>query len=1120
MSPDAGARAAALQVDRQILLQAPAGSGKTTVLAQRFLGALATVDEPEEVLAITFTRKAAAEMRERVLLALEGGLQRDRPDYATWEALRSAALAHLAARGWRAEELPQRLRIQTIDSLAHEIARAAPLLGRMQSTLAVVDDAQGLYLEAARETLRYAETEPGYRDDVERLFNRLDNNHAQVEQLLAGMLPGRNRWLPWLVDHPADALAERVAASLRRIADATLRAARQSLPAAWWQEAARLARTTAGHRRDAGHAEEGPWRAWLSADAALDDDPAHWECWQAVAALLLREDGAPRSDKGITVRQGFPPTERTLKADWVAWRASAVQSDAAVAALRALQMLPPPLIDAEESEALAALARVLLLAAAQLQLVFRDHGLVDHGEVAAIARQVLRDPDGGGEALLRHTLRISHLLVDEFQDTSPEQLDLVRSLISGWDPGERRSLFLVGDPMQSIYLFRDSEVGLFLQVKAGGVGDLQLEPLQLTRNFRSQAALVQWTNAAFARLFPVVEDVRGSAVTFLAAEVARAPDSSLDAAVSIWPRADDDAEAEAADIAGEIVRLRALQPRCSVAVLVQTRALAGPILQALRTAGLPSVGVDLAALADRTVVRDLVALGQALLDAGDRAAWLAVLRAPACGLLLADLLQLCAAVGPTPLVEHLEDPAVQAQLSTDGAARLWRVAPVLAAAWRTRGSLDIASNTEHAWQQLGGEAACRDAGELAVARQYLLALRNLLAREGRVAPRRLAELAARLRDHGQGSGEHPVEVLTIHHAKGLEWDVVFVPGLGRRGRGDMPQLLRSLELPAAAAGDTDLLLAARSLGEPTASDPLSRYIAGLHSARQRNERLRLLYVAATRARLRLYLSGHAPPDKDGAPRPDGRSLLALLWPAVREHFAPLPVAPVVMAPARRLRMDWHRLPAQFALPSEPALPEVVSLARAQTEAGAALEFSWVGPLARAAGTVMHAELERLARSGEGAVVEPGARVAACMAQLREHGIDAGVAEATARRIVQRLATLATETRARWLLFTPHREAASELRLSGMVAGELRNVVIDRSFIDDTGTRWIIDYKTGEHGGGGLEEFVARELMRYAPQLRLYRALVRHLGPEPVRVALYFPWSGEFRELVDEPRADS
>lgn len=1113
---DAHVRQAALQVHRHVLLQAPAGSGKTTVLSQRFLHALAVVDEPEQVLAITFTRKAAAEMRERVLAALDGGVADSNPDHATWQSACEAVCAQAARRGWCMAELPQRLRIQTIDSLAHEVARTMPLLGRMQGSLQVVDDAGPMYREAARRTLVDGESDSQLQPDVDRLLRRLDNHVDQAQQLLAELLPGRNRWLPWLVGHRDDALAARVAASLARIVAASLEEVLRAMPDDWWREAATLARSCAANREAAGHAREGDWNAWSSPEAALDASPGSLACWRAVIDLLLTADGEARKPAGINVRLGFPPADKALKARWLDWQSLVVGRADVLARLAAIRLLPPAQVDDAEREALASLSRVMLRAAAELTLVFRDACFVDHPEIGAIARLALDASDGLGEDTLRHALRISHLLVDEFQDTSPEQLALVQALTRHWEQGDGRSLFFVGDPMQSIYLFRNSEVGLFLQVRGGGVGDISLEAMNLTRNFRSQPQLVEWSNRVFAGIFPPVEDLRSSAVTFLAAQAARAAQADSGAQVRVLPWLDDDPVAEARAMATEIAMLRAAQPALSVAVLVQTRALAGPVLRALRDAGVPVVGVDLAALAERPVVRDLVALGQALLDAGDRAAWLAVLRSPPVGLLLADLLRLSDAVGPGPLVEHLEQAALDSSFSDDARVRLQRAGPVLREAWRARGSFDIADNIERCWQLLGGAAACRDAQELATARQYLLALRMLQEREGPLSPARLAELAAGLRDQGATAAGNAVEVLTIHHAKGLEWDVVFVPGMGRRSGSGRAPLLQMLELPA-PGGDSDLLLAVRSLGRPNASDPLARYIRSLHAGRQLNERLRLLYVAATRAKSRLYLSGHALADRNGQPRPRSGSLLQLLWPAVAADFAEAANAqPAVGTPEAPvpLPMLCHRLPAGFVPPAATPLPEVASLVRAQAEPGAAeqVEFSWVGPLARAAGTVMHAELERLAVLGEGGIAGIPSREAACMAGLRELGIPASRAARTAHEIIQRLLRLSGEQRARWLLFTPHREAACELRLTGSVDGELRNVVIDRSFIDEAGTRWIVDYKTSQHAGGALEEFIERELARYASQLQLYTRLARGLGNEPVRAALYFPWLGEFREL--------
>jgi ATP-dependent helicase/nuclease subunit A len=1109
---DSATRADASDIRRSIQLQAPAGSGKTTVLAQRFLAALAAADEPEEVLAITFTRKAAGEMRERVLAALEDRLPPNQPDRSRWLSLRTGVWAHAAQRGWNIVELPQRLRIQTIDSLAAELARAMPVLGRMQASLRVVDDASVLYLEAARRTLREGDADPDFHAHIDRLLERLDNNQEQAHKLLAGLLPDRNRWLSLVMAHGPGELSGRVQESLARITTDALGELLRALPAGWLEEAGQIAREAAHNRSMAGH-PDGAWRAWLAADSALGAAPAHLPCWQALAELLLTREDALRLQ--VTVAHGFPAGS-ALKTRWKGWRDELESRGDLLALLAEMRSLPPPILAEEECAILAALARVLHLAVAQLQLVFRERGLVDHAEVASTARQALRAIEEDDGFALRQTLRVSHLLVDECQDTSPDQIGLVRALTAGWQRGDARSLFLVGDPMQSIYLFRGSEVGLFLQTRDRGVGGIRLEALRLTRNFRSQQPLVQWTNAAFTRIFPPLENLRSSAVTFLAGRHARTADERLDASVTLWPQASDDPQIEANAIATEIGALRATQPGLSVAILVQTRALAAPVLRALHARTIPTVGVDLAALSDRPVVRDLVALGQALQDAGDRRNWLAVLRSPPCGLLLEDLQRLSAAAGDAPLVEVLTDQTALASVSEDALARLRRVGPLLVAAWQARGSQDVASQVEQCWQAVGGAAACLDATELAAARQFLLALRRLQEVEGRPAPQRLHELASQLRDRNVASGEHPVEILTIHHAKGLEWDVVFVPGLGKRPRSDVAPLLRWLELPQASGDGHDLLLAVHSIGAPQSSDPLAAYISRLQRERQRNERLRLLYVAATRARLRLYLSGHAPVEqKTGRPRPRRDSLLALLWPAVGTQYEAQITAPTQDEPAAEpapLRMLWHRLPAEYQPEPDAILPATSSLTRGMSDAAVAVEYSWVGPLARAAGTVMHTELERLVRLGEGVVATLPARSAACAARLREQGISPVQAEAAAAQIVGRLVALATEERGRWLLFARHRQSACEVPLSGMVGSELRNVVIDRMFVDESGTRWIVDFKTGVHAGGGLEQFVARELERYAPQLRLYAQLAARLGDEPVRAALYFPWLGEFSEL--------
>src|SRR5262249_50241026 len=140
-------------------------------------------------------------------------------------------------------------------------------------------------------------------------------------------------------------------------------------------------------------------------------------------------------------------------------------------------------------------------AAAELLVVFAARGTVDYAQYTLAALQALGEADAPSDLLMRLDLAVDHLLVDEFQDTTDAQYRLLEKLTAGWTGDDGRTLFAVGDPMQSIYRFRDAEVRLFLESRdRGRVGNVDVEFLDLARNFRSQALLVSWVN----RVFPSV----------------------------------------------------------------------------------------------------------------------------------------------------------------------------------------------------------------------------------------------------------------------------------------------------------------------------------------------------------------------------------------------------------------------------------------------------------------------------------------------------------------------------------------------------------------------------------------------------------------------------------------
>ena len=194
---DAAARSAALDVSRSFVVQAPAGSGKTTLLTQRLLRLLTTVRQPEQVLAITFTRKAAEEMRARIIAALDLASEPlpDDPFRAATHAYASAVLAHDRALGWDLRAQPSRLRIMTIDALCQNIVRQAPISARLPSAQRVEENATQLYREAARETVAGIADGAVWSAPLAHLLAHFDNDWDKLEKLLADMLARRDQWL-------------------------------------------------------------------------------------------------------------------------------------------------------------------------------------------------------------------------------------------------------------------------------------------------------------------------------------------------------------------------------------------------------------------------------------------------------------------------------------------------------------------------------------------------------------------------------------------------------------------------------------------------------------------------------------------------------------------------------------------------------------------------------------------------------------------------------------------------------------------------------------------------------------------------------------------------------------
>jgi ATP-dependent helicase/nuclease subunit A len=838
----------------------------------------------------------------------------------------------------------------------------------------------------------------------------------------------------------------------------------------------------------------------------LGAEAVHMVAWQQLATLTLTNEGTWR--KQITRRLGVAFEQENARQqlkyciDLLSGVAGAQDT------LLMLAALPAAMLSADDAKAIEALSRVLREAAKELHVEFSLAGKVDYTYVSHAAQSALVEEGLPTDLGLRTGVALRHVLIDEFQDTSIAQFELLAALTASWDPGDGHTLFAVGDPMQSIYLFREAEVGLFLRAGEQGVGDVALESLQLTRNFRSSPSLVAWTNTLFTRLFPPDDDVRASAVAFTPSLAGRDPRAEEFVSLSLF--SDGDREAEAASIAARIRRTRDASVDATIAVLVVSRTHAPPIMKALAAVGVDAIGVDLVPLRDISIVRDLVALLKALHHLGDRTAWLTVLRAPWCGLSLATLTELSMRGDSQLIWEALFDAQRLARCVDADVARLVRVRAVLEEALATRERVDLAEWLEAVWLRLGAPDAY-SADDLTHARAFFNALGSATARAEWRGPQDVADLVADLFAQARAATANPVQVMTIHRSKGLEFDHVFLPALDRILNRDREPLLRWLDLPREGGGSDLLMSPVPTIGD-TGDRALNNYLKNLDNARKANEQTRLLYVAMTRAKRALHLSAAPKAKEDGTVVPRVGTLLCALWPVLGPEFvqikpdgAALPEHKVLKL--RRLSPAWQ--PPTIEVEAARTLLPLDDSALAPQ----ALEFSWVQETSRHIGTVVHRALERFGTERQVPSAETlRGRTEEITHQLHRLGVPEREMERAVRTVLQALTRTLDDKHGQWLFSAAHREARSELALTGIADSKLTSIVIDRTFVDAQGVRWVIDFKTSRHEGAGLEEFLDRELDRYRAQLERNMAFASRLGPEPVKAALYFPLMSELREL--------
>lgn len=947
MLEDSAQRERALDITRSFIVQAPAGSGKTTLLTQRYIKLYQSnsVNHPEEIIAITFTRKAASEMRHRIMAALNQTENKNdsAPD-------------------------PSCLRIMTIDAFCKFLSAQMPCESRLSHRTQIAENPNSFYVKAIQHVFSGEKLDAYSEECLECFLLYLDNDMTRVNTLLVNLLASRDQWL-WHIP---------------------------------------------------------------------------------------------------TLAQ-----EESVKALENAWKSVGKQ------------------YTSHQRKFVGMLSHLLLLLITELKKIFDEAQEMDFIEVSLRALEALGDEESPTDLTLKLDYQIKHILVDEFQDTSVSQWRLLQKLTAGFEPNDGRTLFLVGDPMQSIYRFRKAEVGLFLEVQKKGIGQLKPELITLSTNFRSTASIIDWVNQSFPKIFPKKADIYLGAIPYSASTVPSLlweenKIAELPASVFYYPvRADQSHDIiliiQSLNNSIEPVSLLENSSLQTIAVLVRSRGHLQGLIRVLEKEQINFTAAEIDTWNDHPLVMDLFSLTRALLHPGDRIAWLSILRAPWCGCDLHELAQLCENDHESTvwsLLQRYQNDSNSINKPTS--SRINCFIKILSDALAQQGRVTLREWVENTWLALKGPAcfgayfsdvehSFQEGLEIA---EYFFDLLDDI--EPYYYSEKIAllqeKLSARKNRHRvfKSNQLFHVELMTIHKAKGLEFDHVIVPYLDKITRQDASKLFL-WEESINAQFEVELLIA--PIPAKNTKDKLYDYLKQSENQRGYYELQRLFYVAATRAKKSLHLVFSTE-----IKTPSKNSFLHLLW-------EPLNLSEKFTLQGRALKSSTEpsfasgkllRLPKE-AFGEESQKAQVSSLSQEEKITALPLLTEYQR---RHLGTILHEVLELLS---QGCVLGE-AYLKIKLSQL--------MGECDGYSVIQRcLDNIQSDPVAKWIL-SSHREAKSEYKLST----KDKQVVIDRTFVDENDRRWIIDYK--------ITEEVSIE--PYRRQLENYAKILREIDSRPIYLGLYFP----------------
>ena len=815
------------------ILQAPAGSGKTTLLTQRFLKLLLVVNHPSEIVAITFTKKSAGEMKRRILDLLQS------KEASPWVA---SILERDRLFKWNLLNNPSILNIKTIDSFFISLLDKNSIENNYLFQTQVRP--LGLYQEAIYLFLsKYSES--NLKESIQYLVRKSKFQFNKIYTLFLNLIENREKVILYF-PHVSE-LDEQFKGNLSSILENKI----QSNYCVYVKRLKSLLLDST-LEEFVGLIQYSKENIVLPSSEVVED--AEITFWRHASSIVLNKALVKR--KALNKNQGFPTQDKEKKKAMLSFIDSIEEDSELHGLFEVLQSHPIKMSD-EESELIVHIFSIFPTLMASLQEIFREKNASDFSEKSIVLYQKLQGEDS--ENLLMHLdHQIHHLLIDEFQDTSNIQIEIISKLLEMFDASEGKSVFVVGDPMQSIYKFRSADVGIFQDTQSKrSIGPFPLEDLKISANFRSNESLVNSLNNLFSFVFSEKGFYSFNRIDFFSAHPVREDDPYLfsdriDLKVLEILDKRFSYELENKLVVEKILLLQEKYPEDIIAILIQKRTHLNELIDLMKFHRIKFDAEKLYDSKRNPVVLNMIDMISIIYFTEHEIHHDALLRSPLVGVSLNDLHRIHSLemMDKFLLFADLSEEIDRLKshgLSLSSIRKILRVNKVLRVCLQNKYKISPRELIFNLFFQLGGEYAYPDY-HVDFIHHIVHEISEILDEYSpfNVKMDLIKEAIGKL-FLSEKSLDAKVVIMTIHQSKGLEFDHVMIPYLNesKQFRSNQPILINITE--------NSFFLMGSVFNQKDKSGTLYKYLKNIEDRKEKSEVRRLFYVACTRAKKSLHL---------------------------------------------------------------------------------------------------------------------------------------------------------------------------------------------------------------------------------------------------------------------------